>query len=86
MSRRTIERALRAKGIIDFKAALVREHYHIATVHRFLNGNIMVFDKEGNQMPCFQGPADKALPLLAACGWKGDVIWSELKTPESEEA
>ncbi|MDX0534386.1 hypothetical protein GOC55_13085 [Sinorhizobium medicae] len=64
---------------LDFKAALDREAWHIESVHRFLNGLIMTFDREGKQMPCFQGEATEILPLLAACGWKGTVQWSELK-------
>lgn len=72
-------------GGIDFKAALKRERYHVDQVHRFSNGLVIVFDREGNQMPCFQGPATEVLPLLVACGWNGDVHWSELKTSESED-
>ncbi|QOD63834.1 hypothetical protein HGK82_00750 [Ochrobactrum sp. MT180101] len=63
----------------DFKAALVRERHHIDSVHRFPNDQIATFDREGRQMPCFQGKATEILPLLAACGWKGNVQWSEFK-------
>ncbi|QCL83367.1 hypothetical protein CFBP5875_01495 [Agrobacterium pusense] len=63
------------------KAALDREANNVDSVHLFLNGLVMTFDREGTQMPCFQGEAMEILPILAACGWEGEVQLSELKEP-----
>lgn len=64
---------------ITLKAALAQHAQDIASVHTFPNGMVMTFDKAGAQMPAFQGATDEVLPLLAACGWKGEPTPSRLK-------
>jgi len=44
----------------------------VATVILWQNGMVMVFDRDGQQMPEFQGPEAEALAKLRAAGWTGE--------------
>lgn len=66
--------------------ALAREVANVASVHRFLNGMVMTFDRAGNQMPCFQGEEDDVLPLLVSLGWDGTIHLSELREGDIRKA
>lgn len=43
----------------------------IAKVYHWSNGMTMVFDHDGKQMPEYQGPTEKVLPILRENGWIG---------------
>lgn len=48
----------------------------IKNVYAFTNGNVMVFDEDGQQMPEFQDHMDKAIPKLIEAGYRGDVLYA----------
>jgi hypothetical protein len=43
----------------------------ITAVYNWANGQTMVFDQFGNQMPEFQGPTEEVMPKIRAAGWTG---------------
>lgn len=55
----------------------------ITHVYAFTNGQIMVFDQYGKQMPAYQGETKVMLRKIRAAGFKGDIPLGEFK-PRSE--
>jgi hypothetical protein len=45
----------------------------IESAYRFTNGQLMVFDENGQQMPEYQGLAEEMIPRLREAGFKGKV-------------
>lgn len=45
----------------------------ITNVYAFTNGMLMVFDQYGQQMPDYQGKADKMIPKVRAAGYTGEI-------------
>lgn len=66
------------EALTSVVAAAKREIANIGSVHLFLNGMVITFDRDGRQMPMFQGPSKEVLPLLKRCGWKGETNLSEV--------
>lgn len=47
----------------------------ITNVYSFTNGQTMVFDQHGKQMPEFQGPTDEVVPKIRAAGFSGEILY-----------
>ncbi len=54
----------------------------IGHVYVFDNGQTMVFDQRGRQMPEFQGPTSEAMAKLEAAGWRGEPHYGRWQPPE----
>jgi hypothetical protein len=48
-------------------------------VYLFHNGQVMSFDKRGEQMPEWQGPFQEIISRLLDAKWKGTVYVTEWK-------
>lgn len=53
----------------------------IQSVYTFANGQTMVFDQHGKQMPEYQGRAEDVAPKIRAAGYWGPIERREWKRP-----
>jgi hypothetical protein len=53
----------------------------IASVYSFSNGQTMVFDQHGQQMPEFQGRTSDVMPKIRAAGFTGEIVKAVFVSP-----
>lgn len=56
---------------------MTKEASRITSVYSFANGQTVVFDQYGQQMPEFQGKTEVVVPKIRAAGFTKEIPYGE---------